>query len=54
LEPWQLISETGEIGQHTELSLIAKARFGQAGEMRPKLLTLIQERLAEANIELAS
>ncbi|KAA3659420.1 MAG: mechanosensitive ion channel family protein [Chloroflexi bacterium] len=35
LEPWQVISESGEIGQQTELTLVAKARFGNAAEMRP-------------------
>jgi small-conductance mechanosensitive channel len=52
LEPWQIISESGELGHETELTLLAKARFGKAGEMRPKLLKLIQERLADENIEL--
>lgn len=52
LEPWKIISETGEIGQLTELTLVAKARFGNAAEMRPRLLTLVQERLEEANIAL--
>lgn len=54
LEPWQVISESGAMGQHTELTLIAKARFGHAGELRPKMLSFIQERLAEEGIELAS
>jgi small conductance mechanosensitive channel len=54
LEPWQVISETGEMGQQTELTLIAKARFGMAGEMRPKMLDLIHERMADAGIDLAS
>ncbi len=53
LEPWQVISESGVIGQQTELTLVAKARFGKAAEMRPRLLSLVQERLAEAGIELA-
>jgi len=52
LEPWQVISESGVIGQQTELTLLAKARFGMAAEMRPRLLALVQERLAEAGIEL--
>jgi small conductance mechanosensitive channel len=52
LEPWQVISETGTIGQQTELTLLAKARFGKAAEMRPRLLALVQERLAEAGIAL--
>jgi small-conductance mechanosensitive channel len=53
LEPWQVISESGVIGQQTELTLLTKARFGKAAEMRPRLLALVQERLAEADIALA-
>jgi small-conductance mechanosensitive channel len=52
LEPWQVISESGVIGQQTELTLLANARFGQAAEIRPRLLALVQERLAEAGISL--
>jgi small conductance mechanosensitive channel len=52
LEPWQVISESGTIGQQTELTLLAKARFGKAAEMRPRLLALVQERLTEAGIAL--
>lgn len=54
LEPWQVISESGVMGQQTELTLIAKARFGQAAEMRPRLLALVQERLAEIDVILAN
>ena len=54
LEPWKVISESGTIGQTTDLTLLAKARFGKAAEMRPRLLTLVQDRLAEAGIELMS
>ena len=54
LEPWQVVSESGVIGQETELTLIAKARFGMASEMRPRLLALVQERLLEGNISLVS
>lgn len=53
LEPWRVISPSGTISQHTELTLAAKAYFGKAAEMRPRLLTLVQERLHEANITLA-
>lgn len=49
---WQVISETGALGAHTELTLLAKANFGQAAELRPRLLALVQERLAEADIVL--
>ena len=30
------------MGEQTELMLIAKARFGKAAEMRPRLLALVQ------------
>ncbi|MBN1315815.1 MAG: mechanosensitive ion channel [Anaerolineales bacterium] len=52
LEPWQVLSETGAMGQHTELTIIAKARFGKAGEMRPRLILLVQERLLQIGIQL--
>jgi small-conductance mechanosensitive channel len=54
LEPWQVISESGVISQQTELTLLAKARFGQAAETHPRLLALVQERLTEASITLAT
>ena len=54
IEPWQVTSLGGVTGQYTELTLIAKARFGKAAEMRPRILTLVQERLSEMDIQLAS
>lgn len=54
LEPWYIISESGLIGQQTELKLVTKARHGRAAEMRPRLLALVQERLAEAGVQLAN
>jgi len=54
IEPWQVTNLGGVIGQYTELTLIAKARFGKAAEMRPHMLALVQERLLEINIQLAS
>lgn len=53
VEPWQVISQSGEMGQHTELTLVAKARYGMGAEMRPRLLALVHEHLQEANIQLA-
>lgn len=53
LEPWQILSETGAMGESTELTLVSKARFGHAAEMRPRLLAFIQGRLAEQDIQLA-
>ena len=54
IERWQVTSPQGVIGQYTELTLLAKARFGKAAEMRPRLLALVQERLLEENIQLVS
>jgi small conductance mechanosensitive channel len=52
LEPWEVISESGVIGERTELTLVAKARYGKAAEMRPRLLALVHERLAEVGVAL--
>lgn len=52
LEPWQVINESGTMGEHTELKIIARARFGEAATMRPRMQTLIQERLMDAEIAL--
>jgi moderate conductance mechanosensitive channel len=54
LEPWKIISETGEIGSYTELTLTAKARFGKAADLRPRLLSLVQKRLEDVNIALVN
>jgi small conductance mechanosensitive channel len=54
LEPWQVISESGTIAQEAELTLVAKARFGQAAVLRTRLLALVQERLSQSGVELAS
>ncbi|GAB4430046.1 MAG: mechanosensitive ion channel family protein [Anaerolineae bacterium] len=52
LEPWQVISEEGAMGEHTELTLLVKARFGQAATLRPNLLALVQKHFQEASITL--
>lgn len=54
IEPWRVISETGIIGQTAELTLLAKARFGMAAEMRPRLLALVHKALETEGIELVS
>lgn len=54
IEPWQVLSESGVMGQQTELNLLAKARFGKAADMRPRLLALVQERLEAVGITLSS
>lgn len=52
LEPWQVINETGQLGQHIELTLIAKAKFGKAAELRPRLLAFLQERFTSMEVTL--
>ena len=52
LEPWQIISESGVIGQQTELTLVTKTKFGKAADMLPRLLALVHERFAGAGLSL--
>ncbi|MCA9896829.1 MAG: mechanosensitive ion channel [Ardenticatenaceae bacterium] len=52
LEPWQIISKSGAIGQQTELTLVGKAKYAMGAEMLPRLLALVHERLNEAGIHL--
>jgi small conductance mechanosensitive channel len=52
LEPWQVISEGGAIGSQTELTVLAKARFGKAAEMRTRILALLQEKFADSGVQL--
>jgi hypothetical protein len=52
LEPWQIISQSGSIGQQTELTLVAKAKYAMGAELRPRLLALVHERLNEASVHL--
>lgn len=52
LEPWQVISRSENIGQHAELSLMVKTRFGKAAELRPRMVALVHERLSVAGIDL--
>jgi small conductance mechanosensitive channel len=54
LEPWEVVNVSGVIGDHVELTLLAKTRFGKGAETRPRLLALVHERLAEAEITLHS
>lgn len=52
LEPWQILSESGAMGETTELTLHTKARFGHGAELRPKLLAFVHERLSEVGVGL--
>lgn len=53
VEPWRVLNTTGVLAQHVELTLLCKARFGHAADLRLKLLVFLQEKLAEANIQFA-
>ena len=54
IEPLQVISSESSVGQNVELTILAKARFGKAAEMRPRLVALLHERLTQAGIEFAT
>lgn len=53
LEPWQVLT-SGEFGQQVELTLVVKARFGRAADLRSQILTMVHQRLAEAGIMLVN
>lgn len=52
VEKWHIISDNS-MSQNTELKILAKAKYGRGAEMQPRMQALIQERLAEGNVELA-
>ena len=52
VEPWTIISESGELGQTTVLTIVYRAKFGMGAILRPRLLVLIEERFATADIHL--
>jgi len=53
LEAWDVLSSNGELGRYTDLTITAKAKYGQAAKMQPRLLSLVHKRLREIGIELA-
>ncbi len=50
--PWQVIGESEELGETLSLTLLARAKFGRAADLRPQLMLLVIERLAAAGIAL--
>ncbi len=48
--PWQIISKSGELGAQTDLTLLARTRFGRGADLRPQLMALVHERLRGAGI----
>ena len=53
LAPWQVIDEEGILGEHTTLALLIKTQYGQAADIRPRLLAMVKNRLNEAGIILS-
>lgn len=53
-EPWTLVAEDGEMGSATAIKIHARARFGHGAGLRLRIMTLIQERLSAAGINLAA
>lgn len=45
IQPWQVISTTGELGSEAELTILAKAKFGKGAELRTRMLALLHEEL---------
>jgi hypothetical protein len=50
--PWQVISESEDLGETVSLTLLARARFGRAAELRPQLMLFVVQRLAAEGIAL--
>ena len=51
LEPLTFISKSGTLGDETELTVLAKARFGKGAELRTRLLALLQHRVKDATVQ---
>jgi len=45
IEPWQIISQSGELGEEAELTILVKAKFGKGAETRTRLLKLLLQEL---------
>lgn len=52
LEPWTVLSEDGQMGATTVLRIVAHAKFGTGAIIRPRMMVLVQERLAVDGIQL--
>ena len=54
IEPPRILSEDGTLSTRVGLTIFAKARFSQGVQARHKLLRIIQETLAQAEIDITS
>lgn len=53
LEPWEVRSQAGKISTESELVIHAKAVYGRGSNLRLEIMSLVQQRLAGADIALA-
>ena len=54
VEDIHIISGSETVSQNVELTILAKAKFGKAAEMKPRLQALISEKLSENGIKLVN
>lgn len=52
LEPWKVISTTGELGANATLTIVAKAKFGKGAELRTRLLAWLQEEISHIEVNM--
>lgn len=50
LEPWKIVSETGEVDDKAEFTIVAKAKYGHGATLRTRIMALIDERLHCAEV----
>ncbi len=50
IEPWRVISKSGELGEKAELTVIAKAKFGKGAELRTNMLAFLHQHLHGATL----
>ena len=50
IEPWKVISKSGELSEEAELTILANAKFGKGAEMRTRMLALLQEELSTIKV----
>lgn len=53
IEPWDVHSQAGDVSTQSALVIHAKAVYGRGSELRLEIMSLVQERLAAADIPLA-
>lgn len=53
IEPWRVISKSGELGEKAELTVIAKAKFGKGADLRTNLLAFLHEHLHGTSVKIA-